>query len=68
MATDINTVFRQLSRTEKTKFINSKLEYASSKAIAEYARDYVLDILEHNTYVMTKYLRERGYTVVEPNK
>lgn len=68
METDINNVFRQLSRTEKTKFINSKLNFASSKAIAEYARDYVLDMLEHNTDLITKYLREHGYTVVEPNK
>ncbi len=64
MATDINTLFRQLSRTEKTKFINSKIDYASEKAVGEYVEAYIFDVLEYaDTNQVAEYLRGKGYIV-----
>ncbi len=69
MATDINTVFRQLSRTEKTKFINSKIDYASEKAVAEYVSDYIFDVLKYaDIKQVADYLRGKGYTVTPNNE
>ncbi len=67
MATDINAVFRQLSRTEKTKFINSKIDYASENAVAEYVAAYIFDVLKHSDpKQVAEYLRGKGYTVIAP--
>lgn len=64
MATDINMVFRQLSRTEKTKFINSKIDYASENIVAEYVADYIFDVLKYaDPNQMADYLRGKGYIV-----
>lgn len=69
MATDINTVFRQLSRTEKEKFINSKIDYASEKTVAEYVSDYIFDVLKYSdTKQVADYLRAKGYTVTKTNE
>ena len=64
MAIDINMVFRQLSRTEKTKFINSKIDYASENVVAEYVADYIFDVLKYaDPNQVADYLRGKGYTV-----
>lgn len=69
MATDINTMFRQLSRTEKTKFINSKIDYASENAVAEYVGDYIFDVLKYaDPNQVADYLRSKGYTVTLKNE
>lgn len=66
MEADIKKVFRQLGRGEKTKFISENIEYARMKAIVEYARDYVFDVLDYcNREQIAEYLRERGYTVTK---
>lgn len=64
MVRDINTIFRQLSRTEKTKFINSKIDYASENVVAEYVADYIFDVLKYaDPKQVADYLRSKGYTV-----
>ncbi len=64
MAPDINATFRQLSRTEKTKFINSKIDYASGEAVGEYVAAYIFDVLEYaDPKQIADYLRAKGYTV-----
>jgi len=47
MAEHIEWVFRQLGRTEKARFINKNLEYASEQAIAEYVERYPLGVAQH---------------------
>lgn len=47
MAQNIEQAFRQLGRTEKARFIDKNLEYASGEAIAEYVDTYFLDIARH---------------------
>lgn len=44
MAQNIELAFRQLGSTEKTQFINKKIEYASERAIAEYVEQYALGV------------------------
>ena len=69
MVTDINSVFRQLSRTEKTKFVNSKIDYASEDAVAEYVAAYILDVLKYTDLKqVAEYLRVKGYTVTLNNE
>lgn len=69
MEKDINTLFWQLSRTEKTKFINSKIDYASGKAVGEYVEAYIFDVLEYaDTKQVAEYLRGKGYTVTPKNE
>ncbi len=47
MAQNIEMAFRQLGRTEKSRFIESKLEYVSEQAIAEYVDTYFLGVARH---------------------
>lgn len=47
MAQNINQVFRQLGRTEKTQFIEAHLELASEQAIAEYVELYPLGVARY---------------------
>ena len=47
MAQNIDWVFRQLGRTEKARFIEKNLEYASEQAIAEFVDTYFLGVARH---------------------
>ena len=47
MAQNIDQAFRQLGRTEKTRFIEENLEYASEQTIAEYVDNYFLGVARH---------------------
>lgn len=47
MAQNIDMVFRQLGRTEKARFIEKNLEYASESAIAEYVDTYFMGVAHH---------------------
>lgn len=47
MAVNIEQAFRQLGRTEKARFIEKNLEYASEWAIAEYVDTYFLGVAKH---------------------
>ena len=47
MAQNIDWVFRQLGRTEKARFIEKNLEYASEEAVAEYVDTYFLGVARH---------------------
>lgn len=43
----IEQAFRQLGRSEKARFIEKNLEYASEWAIAEYVDTYFLGVAKH---------------------
>ncbi len=47
MAQNIEQAFRQLGRTEKARFIEKNLEYASEEAVAEYVDTYFLGVARH---------------------
>ncbi|MDE6310191.1 MAG: hypothetical protein K2L96_00030 [Muribaculaceae bacterium] len=47
MAQNIEWVFRQLGRSEKTRFIEKHLEYASEQSIAEFVNNYFLGVARH---------------------
>lgn len=47
MAKNIDMAFRQLGRTEKARFIEENLEYASESAIAEYVDTYFMGVARH---------------------
>ena len=47
MAQNIDQAFRQLGRTEKARFIEKNLEYASEEAIAEFVDTYFLGVARH---------------------
>ena len=47
MAQNIDWVFRQLGRSEKARFIEKNLEYASEQAIAEFVDTYFLGVARH---------------------
>lgn len=47
MAQNIDWVFRQLGRTQKTQFIEAHLELVSERAIAEYVDTYFLGVARH---------------------
>ena len=47
MAQNIDMAFRQLGRTEKARFIEKILEYASEWAIAEYVDTYFMGVARH---------------------
>ena len=47
MAQNIDWVFRQLGRTEKARFIEKNLDYASEEAVAEYVDTYFLGVARH---------------------
>ena len=63
----IKRLFCQLSRTQKVEFISENIQYASAKAIADYERDYLFDVLQElddDDYV-ANYLRDKGYKVTK---
>lgn len=64
MAQNINQVFRQLGRSEKTQFIEKNLEYASECAIAEYVDTYFLGVAKHlseeTLMAMLRYKQEQS--------
>lgn len=64
MAHNINQVFCQLGRTEKTQFIEAHLELASERAIAEYVDTYFLGVARHlpkeTLMAMLHYKQEQG--------
>ncbi len=47
MAQNIEQAFRQLGRTEKARFIEKNLEYASEEAVAEFVDTYFLGVARH---------------------
>ena len=47
MAQNIDWVFRQLGRTEKARFIEKNLDYASEEAVAEYVDTYFRGVARH---------------------
>ena len=66
MEKDINRVFRELPRGEKSRFISDNIHYAKMKAVVDFARDYIFDILDYcDTEVVAQYLRERDYKVTK---
>lgn len=64
MEKTINIVFRQMARTAKSEFISQQIEYASPRAVAQYAERYFLDVFKHiDTAQIAEYLRTQGFTV-----
>lgn len=47
MAQNIEQAFRQLGGTEKTQFINKKIDYASERAVADYVEQYALGVARY---------------------
>lgn len=47
MIQNIEQVFRKLGRSEKARFIEKNLEYASEYAIADYVDTYFLGVARH---------------------
>lgn len=47
MAQNIEQAFSQLGRSEKARFIEKYLEYASEQSIAEYVDTYFLGVARH---------------------
>lgn len=47
MAQNIDWVFRQLGRTEKARFVEKNLDFASERAIAEYVDTCFLGVARH---------------------
>ena len=67
MKDQIEKLFCQLSRTQKVEFISENIQYASAKAIADYERGYLFDILreiDDDEYV-SMYLKDKGYKVTK---
>ena len=67
METSIEKVFRNLGRTKKSEFISEHIELASSKAMANYVKEYLFDVLidvNDDEYIAT-YLIQKGYTVTK---
>ncbi|WP_302575184.1 hypothetical protein [uncultured Duncaniella sp.] len=60
MAPNIEMAFRQLSGTEKTQFINKKIDYASESTIANYVEQYALGV--------SKYISEATLIAMLSNK
>lgn len=66
---ELEKVFRQLGRTEKTRFINENIDYASEEAVAGYVERYPLGVFEYlpSTSLMARILKMRGFQVIEPD-
>ena len=62
-------VFRCHSMADKQDFIDSNLYYASMRALAEHTRAYWRDMLDaiNDPMLVADWLRERGFTVMNPN-
>ena len=67
MEKSIERAFRSLGRTKKSEFISEHIELASSKAMANYVKDYLFDVLKdvNDDEYIAMYLREKGYTVTK---
>lgn len=65
MDSSIERAYQSLGRTQKSEFISEHIELASSKAIANYVKDYLFDVLKdvNDDEYIAMYLREKGYTV-----
>lgn len=65
---EIRDLFQSLGRTKKVEFISDSIQYASDSAIAEHVKSYLFDVLEdvEDDEYIAAYLREKGYTVEEP--
>ena len=67
MESNIERAYQSLGRTQKSEFISEHIELASSKAIANYVKDYLFDVLtdvNDDEYIAT-YLIVKGYTVTK---
>lgn len=61
---EFEKVFQRLGHTEKTQFINEKIEYASEKTVAEYVEMYPLGVFKHiSSSLLVTILEKRGYKV-----
>lgn len=61
----IENAFRELSRTEKVKFISANIDLATSESVSNYVRDYLFDVLKDigdDDYI-EMYLKGKGYSV-----
>ena len=67
MEISIERAFSNLGRTQKSEFISEHIELASSRAIAEYVKGYLFDVLKdvNDDEYIAMYLRKRGYTVAK---
>ena len=64
--------FAHLGRTEKSNFISEHIEFATPKAVGEYVRGYLFDVLKsvNDDGYIINYITERGYKVEkkQPNE
>ena len=65
MESSIERAFNSLGRTKKSEFVSEHIELASSRAIAEYVKGYLFDVLKdvNDDEYIAMYLRGKGYTV-----
>ncbi len=62
---NVELAFNGLGRTKKVEFISKNIELASSRAVADYVKEYLFDVLTDvgdDEYIAT-YLRNKGYNV-----
>lgn len=62
---NVELAFNGLGRTKKVEFISKNIELASSRAVADYVKGYLFDVLTDvgdDEYIAT-YLRNNGYNV-----
>lgn len=62
---NVELAFNGLGRTKKLEFISKNIELASSRAVADYGKGYLFDVLMDvgdDEYIAT-YLRNKGYNV-----
>lgn len=67
MENNIERAYQSLGRTQKSEFISEHIELASSKAIANFVKSYLFDVLKdvNDDEYIAMYLREKGYTVAK---
>ena len=67
MKNNIERAYQSLGRTQKSEFISEHIELASSKAIANFVKSYLFDVLKdvNDDEYIAMYLREKGYTVAK---
>lgn len=67
MGNNIERAYQSLGRTQKSEFISEHIELASSKAIANFVKSYLFDVLKdvNDDEYIAMYLREKGYTVAK---
>lgn len=62
---NVELAFNGLGRTKKVEFISKNIELASSRAVADYVKGDLFDVLMDvgdDEYIAT-YLRNKGYNV-----